>query len=68
MIKKCLDFSIQRGERVYSLHVPDGSPVGELYDVVYEILQAVVAHARDVAQKAAPQEVVAQSDTAPKEE
>jgi hypothetical protein len=67
MVKKCIDFSIQRGDRAYSLHVPDGSPVGELYDVVYEILQKVCAHAQDIAQKAAPQEIPAQSDAAPKE-
>lgn len=56
-IKNCIEFSSTKGERVYSFHVPAGSPFGEIYDVAFEILSQAVKYAQEAAAQAAPKEI-----------
>ena len=46
---------IIKNEHSYTLLMPMGAPIGEAYDVVHEMLQAVVGMANNAAAKAAPQ-------------
>lgn len=55
-IKNCIEFVSVRNGREYVLHMPAGAPLGEIYDVTFEILNEVVRRAQEAASKAAPQE------------
>lgn len=56
-IKHIVQFCTTKNERLYTFHVPSGAPLGELYDATYEILNEIVKHLQDSAQKAAPKDI-----------
>ena len=53
-----ISVEIKKNERDYVLLMPMGAPIGEAYDVVHEMLQALLKMANDATQRAAPQAAV----------
>lgn len=53
-IKNHVSMNVQKGDNNYSLIMPVGCPLGELYDVLFDMLKRVVAESTAAAQKAAP--------------
>lgn len=56
-LKNCLEFSVVKNERTYTLHVPNGGTWDEIYSVAYEILDTSSKRMREIAEKVAPKEV-----------
>ena len=56
-IKQIIQFCTIKNERLYTFNVPSGAPLGELYDATFEILNEIVKHIQDSAQKAAPKDI-----------
>jgi len=40
--KLVCNFEVKKNDRVYSLHMPVGAPIGEAYDAVFEMLQEIL--------------------------
>jgi hypothetical protein len=55
--KVCHEFSIKKGDNVYTLHIPPNASIGELLDVSFQILEEAKRLAVEQAKKAAPQEL-----------
>jgi hypothetical protein len=60
---KYLNFEVERGARKYIFCIPDGSPIGETYDVAHLILQRLTDLAAEATKNlarpdAAPEAVV----------
>lgn len=57
--KTCAEFSIKKGDNVYTLHVPPNATHGELLDVAAQLLEEAKLRAIAFAEKIAPKEVPA---------
>jgi hypothetical protein len=55
--KNIIGLSVTKNDREYMLHIPIGAPHGEVYDVLFQMLQKVAAEALAAAERAAPKEV-----------
>lgn len=40
--KLMVNFEVEKNDRLYTLSVPSGAPLGELYDSLHEMLTAVL--------------------------
>lgn len=47
-------FEVKKNDRVYSLHVPSGAPLGEVYDSLHELLMKVTELAKQSAEQTKP--------------
>lgn len=58
-IKSVTSMSVDKGTNTYSLHMPTGCPLGELYDALFEMLKRVVDESTIATQRAAPSQPAA---------
>lgn len=55
MLKQQLILEVKRGERAYQLVIPDGCPLGEVNDVLFEIRNFVVGKIMEAIKADQPQ-------------
>ena len=60
--RNCAEFSIAKGDRVYTLHIPPNATVGELLDVTFQLLEEARNRASSAVEKALPKEVPADKE------
>jgi len=52
--KQLIQLAVQKGENLFTMHLPSGAKWGETIDAIYEILQMVTKLAQEAAEKAKP--------------
>ena len=58
MIKQKIVIEVKRDERIYQLQLPDGSPLGEIYDVLFQMRSFVIDKINEVHKAEAPKEPI----------